>query len=1559
MKKAVKNLILLMLVITAALSLFPNAAYADDADDTDTVSLTDWMASLPDEWLISEINIPGTHESGTRHVIAAWDPISDPIANAIGSCQQYYINEQLVRGIRLLDIRIDGKTGTYSSMIDFKVVHGALADCTFAGLDEKLTFGYVLDWCYAFLDAHPKETVIIFVSPDRGKDEEKYAAMETLKQGALGDPNCLYYTAGDTIPTLGEVRGKVVILDDFRDGRTTTAYENNYDLKDNGKIIYESKEEHCEAKNKLVKKALTDAEKTNQDFFNVRGNGKFQRENSTYENIVGKEGEPNVKVIFSSANPCESTEDFFDLRIPVPNQIADYLNSAPEKRIGDRRDLTGGVFGWLAEDEYGGGYMRYKTWIAGKRYGWIMLDFPIPQTISGIISTNRPSLYKTTAVFKINCDWDGIDIRNLDYIFRDKNNISGVLSGLNCSWVSDNELKVSNMPVWTLNTRTEPVFVPKLPSGWTSETVFVETLSDGTDKYEVTLYPPESTVNIYWDCFPQADHSELLKNLEFKAYYVCGDTKTEIEILSKEIIEDNDFESQLKICTVRDSLDNNEESYSGYINLELTGPSSEGVYRYDPDSDYTRWDNSNFDFTIHPSGEYITVSGSITFADYENKFNYRPDADDDFWREFYISGTDYYGYRVKKYIKISVEDRGKTQISWQYDVPKCFPGGNTLVWGLEGYPKINGYNRSFEDVNLKVTYTLQPYHYVKVTWIDNIENPPNYSDVKLCLYKDETRELMNWVWLDQGYDYEGFFGVQDPDCGYAFEVEGLSDCYKVTKSEEDSGIWVIEISYVPDYTYEVTVTNGSADKVYAYPGDIITITADTPPEGKEFGYWEAMTYQSYVEFEDYQSPVTTFEMPFEDVIIYGHFVTERVEHSVSVISGTAEPAAAKAGAKIDITANPAPEEMEFDKWNIISGEITLSDEYSDKALFIMPDSDVELEAVYKKILEHEIVVINGIASAEKALCGVEITLTAADAPAGKEFDKWEVISGNAELDNPGMQTAHFLMPDEKVTVKAVFKDIIIPVTDYSVTVYNGFPDKTRAEESDTVTITAMDAPDGANFDRWKVILGDIVLADECALSTSFTMPASDVVIEACYSSFAPEVYYEISVEYGSASTESACAGTTVYITADVDPYGMCFDSWESLEGDAVITDYKSPATSFIMPSSDVWLFANYLPIPYEYSITTINGTADMESAAPGTIVTVTACKPPEGKEFDKWLIISGGAVLESDTSSSTSFTMPWEDVTVKAVFKDIVIPDPEYKISVADGYASASSAKAGEIITITSNSPPYGMYFCGWDCIYGGVKFSSSTSSTTTFTMPANDVYVSAKYSSWYVPYTTYYTVSVINGHSDKSVSKAGSTVTLTADPAPDGKEFDKWEINSGIVSLKDVHSANTNFTMPASNVTLTALYKDKITVIETPEVQQTALSYSIIKGNGQNYKVASTEGISFVCDGPLEKFESVAVDGKAVSAQNYTATSGSTLLTFKNSYLDTLDTGIHSIKFYYTDGESSEGKFNISESYHEEKHEFPWFWFIILLLAAVVIYVLYRAYKKQKASDTAMPKDD
>ena len=84
--------------------------------------------------------------------------------------------------------------------------------------------------------------------------------------------------------------------------------------------------------------------------------------------------------------------------------------------------------------------------------------------------------------------------------------------------------------------------------------------------------------------------------------------------------------------------------------------------------------------------------------------------------------------------------------------------------------------------------------------------------------------------------------------------------------------------------------------------------------------------------------------------------------------------------------------------------------------------------------------------------------------------------------------------------------------------------------------------------------------------------------------------------------------------------------------------------------------------------------------------------------------------------------------------------------------------------------------------------------------------------------------------------------------------------------------------------------------------------TYQLTNGDGTTYTSTYTgSGTKAVrSTAPLSKFREVRVDDTVVASSNYTLTEGSTIVTFKESYLKTLSKGEHTLKVVSTDGLTS-----------------------------------------------------
>ena len=238
--------------------------------------------------------------------------------------------------------------------------------------------------------------------------------------------------------------------------------------------------------------------------------------------------------------------------------------------------------------------------------------------------------------------------------------------------------------------------------------------------------------------------------------------------------------------------------------------------------------------------------------------------------------------------------------------------------------------------------------------------------------------------------------------------------------------------------------------------------------------------------------------------------------------------------------------------------------------------------------------------------------------------------------------------------------------------------------------------------------------------------------------------------------------------------------------------YKETSTSEASDYAEVKVALN--------SVTVVGGTGGGKYAV-GASVTVKVTVPT-GKTFASWTF--RGVVLNTAqiAQEEITFTMPETDVVLTALFEDII-----YNITVTNGTSSAPTAKYQEEVTVTANAPGADEYFDKWEVTGLDATGMDLTKTEIKFQMPAGNVTFTAKY----LPIEKY-DIAVTDGTADKTQAKAGETVTITANPAPAGKVFDKWTCETAGVTIEfaSATSASTTFAMPASEIKIRAHFRNE-----------------------------------------------------------------------------------------------------------------------------------------------------
>ena len=594
----------------------------------------------------------------------------------------------------------------------------------------------------------------------------------------------------------------------------------------------------------------------------------------------------------------------------------------------------------------------------------------------------------------------------------------------------------------------------------------------------------------------------------------------------------------------------------------------------------------------------------------------------------------------------------------------------------------------------------------------------------------------------------------------------------------------------PQYAklHAIEVVNGTADITSAKEGTKVIVTANHRP-GYVFDRWVIL--EGEAELEDEKNKTATVTVKNTNVkvkAVYKELHGISIEGGSFTVNGdTAETA--KMGDAIVATADSAPAGQKFSHWEVTGVDGLTEEQLKNVPLeFTMPRGEVTLKAVFKTL--HKIDVKFSTADKDTAIEGETVKITAESRP-GYVFDRWEVNNGDVAVAKKNEEETTFVMPDEPVTAVAKYKKLL------GITVNSG-----KAYVEDDVTDAALkgkpvvikaDKIKGKLFDHWKIVSGDVILDNWRAPETKFIMPETAVEITAEYNDL-----HAITVNNGTANVEEAVIGDTVKIKAE-SREGYVFDRWEVSYGDVAVANKNAEETTFTMPDSMVVLTARYKALQ---SITLENGKAhaggeEITTAKKGTEVAIKA-DDLNGKVFDHWEIVSGNVTLKNANKAETTFTMPAESISLKAVYNTIhSINTNEFCT------ADPASAIKGTEITVTAETRE-GYEFDGW-AVSDGVELTEDGK----FTMPDHDVTIEAKYKQ-------YHSIEVSKGVATDAegnpISSAveGTEIWIEIDREqrnPDEFEFKRWLSTPEDLEIANRKAERTCFTMPDEDVTVEATF--------------------------------------------------------------------------------------------------------------------------------------------------------
>ncbi len=544
------------------------------------------------------------------------------------------------------------------------------------------------------------------------------------------------------------------------------------------------------------------------------------------------------------------------------------------------------------------------------------------------------------------------------------------------------------------------------------------------------------------------------------------------------------------------------------------------------------------------------------------------------------------------------------------------------------------------------------------------------------------------------------------------------------------------------------------------------------------------------------------------------------------------------------------------------------------------------------------------ASYAKAVFGTEITLTATP-DTGYHFKMWQVESPAGLVITNG----RFTMPDNNVEVKAIFKDIskeqftLAPGGTYYFDLSGESIPGTANDALPDSTMHYVPFTYAGTVDAYK-LTSEMATTEEYAQQNEYahSLFVADYAVTHAVSwdklhaegLIFGKGYAAGSVEYtmrapsgGSAATSNYSLGTPQSNEWDriLDKNGGYIKNWGKMESwgqdtspytlsNRVVRGYHSPRKFADANTTLDFPYFGFRPVLEVLNPDTLGTdvlkavTLDLGGGklggSPDTIQIIVktgesftapasdGLTRPDGNtgSYFKWLGSDGNLYAPGDnvpavvTRLTAQFDSSSHSVTIT------------FNGNGGTGTMDSVTVKAGANYTLPACgfTEPEGKQFKGWSTSADGSVISGTTyevSSDTTF------------YAIWE---SKEYSIIVTDGKATigagSEISKAaqGTTITLTANAAPDGKVFDKWVVESGNTTLEDANSETTTFIMPDSEVSVKATYKNAPVTTYSLTTQVNG-GHGTISASKTGLTEGSTETVTFTPDDGYE-IDLVTVNG-------------------------------------------------------------------------------------------------
>ncbi|WP_141329566.1 phosphatidylinositol-specific phospholipase C domain-containing protein [Myxococcus sp. AB025B] len=180
-------------LVAAAPSALARGRYYNDSGSIETTHPS-WMSWVSNSTSLASLSIPGTHDTMAYQ----------SYGGSLTQTQSLDLRKQLDAGVRALDIRCRHIGDR------FTIHHGVVY--------LHVNFDDVLRTTIQFLNDNPTETVVMRVKREHTEEDITRSFNQTFEWYRDQPAYSPYLWRGSHVPTLGEVRGRIVVLDDFAGG---------------------------------------------------------------------------------------------------------------------------------------------------------------------------------------------------------------------------------------------------------------------------------------------------------------------------------------------------------------------------------------------------------------------------------------------------------------------------------------------------------------------------------------------------------------------------------------------------------------------------------------------------------------------------------------------------------------------------------------------------------------------------------------------------------------------------------------------------------------------------------------------------------------------------------------------------------------------------------------------------------------------------------------------------------------------------------------------------------------------------------------------------------------------------------------------------------------------------------------------------------------------------------------------------------------------------------------------------------------------------------------------